>query len=143
MYNELSANNKLTGAEKVGISALDDAAAQQSSEGDQNERAVGVFKNDDGTYTGSSAINGNSEEVKIGSLLTDKSVVIVGHTHTNGNEIFSSKDRNNFGILTNPNRTQFLLRTNTGAIRSLRNPGDGVIRETLRGESVYGYPLRE
>ena len=69
--------------------------------------------------------------------------VIVGHTHTNGNEIFSSADRNNFGILTNPNRTQFLLRTNTGAIRSLSNSGDRVLRETLRGESVYGYPLRE
>ena len=143
----LSDAGKLTLNEQVAIDKLDEFHEIAVANGDRFERGVIVSNGKVlDTFIGNPRYpEGDPSNVEF-SVPPHNDPIILGHTHElpgSINEEFSTGDR--YSLLQHNRGDKILLRTPTGAIRSMKRPLDGGtrIRETLKGEPIDYYPLRE
>lgn len=136
----------LTDQEKRAIEKLDEFHDRAVKNRDRFER--GLRMHPDGTideFIGSRAHpEGDPLEVRIPYERDAKKFPLFGHTHEIGGEGISTKDRNIGGFELAPGQ-QMLIRTPTGAIRSVTRPSSPGPRiyETLRGPEHPGFPRRQ
>ena len=132
---------KLTDLEKQGVELLDGFAEINATEGDDFERGFAINDGKVTTFLGSDERpDGDSKHVNIRHGLSTE---LIGHNHTTGTEGVSIGDGIGFqlGSFGTPG-TQMLVRTPSGAIRSVKNTKGGVVSETLRGAPISGFPQR-